>query len=427
MQATLFFGLGHLCRLFAVITLMTSLSTTYAQNSFSKDDVKCYVVVGAFKLENNAKRYSTYLSSQDLNTNYKKNSHRNLYYVYSFDSDNREETKKNLFKLRDQHPELSDSWLYAGNFKSPHIPSDDWEAYMAPPLNESRSIVQAEATEETENTEKVNQNITTTAEESKPESVEPEPIPVQAQVEPAIVLKENESMIYINAYNAASHKEVVGGFKLFDAERDKEIKELKSHELSVINHPSNATNKVKIISNIFGFREIEHVLDLDEPLTDSKGIVEQLGDTILLNFDMLRFNKGDIMTLWQVYFYKDAAIMKEESIGELYQLLGLMKENEDLKIKIHGHTNGNSHGKVLHLDLDDKSFFSLNGSHHETTASAKQLSLFRAYTIQHWLMDQGITEDRMKIQGWGGKKMIYDKHDSQAHKNVRVEIEILEE
>ena len=134
------------------------------------------------------------------------------------------------------------------------------------------------------------------------------------------------------------------------------------------------------------------------------------------------------MTMWRVFFYIDAAIMKEESVLQLNQLLSMMKDNPNMRIRIHGHTNGNSRGEVMHLDLDDKNFFSLNGTHEKTpNASAKKLSLYRAYTIQHWLMDQGIAEGRMEIRGWGGKKMLYDKHDSQADKNVRVEIEILEE
>lgn len=99
-----------------------------------------------------------------------------------------------------------------------------------------------------------------------------------------------------------------------------------------------------------------------------------------------------------------------------------------MKIKVHGHTNGNSHGKVLHLSEGDKNFFSLKGdTHEEMQASAKKLSEFRAYTLEHWLLNQGISEDRVSSIGWGGKKMIYDKHDSKAHRNVRVEIEILEE
>ena len=103
-----------------------------------------------------------------------------------------------------------------------------------------------------------------------------------------------------------------------------------------------------------------------------------------------------------------------------------MQSNPDMKIMIHGHTNGNSHGKVLHLAEGDKAFFSLKSSdHNEISASAKKLSEYRAYTIQHWLTDQGIEESRIGIKGWGGKKMIYSKTDAMAGRNVRVEIEIL--
>lgn len=414
MQVSHFFRFRYIAYLLAVITTMTSLSTTYAQDSFAKGDLKCYVVVGAFRLEGNAKRYIGYLSARNISTDYKKNTHRSLYYVYSFDSKDREKAKQRLFKVRKDYPDLTESWLYAGNFKGPHIPSEKWEAMMAPPLKETvaeiiqdNPVVQEEAT-----TIQI------------PEKKEPEVIP---EPKPTIQLEANESLFYINAYNAGTLKEISGNFKIWDGERNKEIFDLNTHELTVVQHPNNATNRIKIISDIFGFREQGYALDLDDPLADSEGEVELLGDTIILNFDMLRFNKGDVMTLWQVYFYRDAAIMKEESVMELNQLFGLMKENDKVKIKIHGHTNGNSHGKVLHLDLDDKNFFNLNGTHQEATASAKKLSEYRAYTIQHWLMDQGINENRMEIEGWGGKKMIYPKHDSKAHKNVRVEIEILEE
>ena len=82
---------------------------------------------------------------------------------------------------------------------------------------------------------------------------------------------------------------------------------------------------------------------------------------------------------------------------------------------------------MKYLDEGDKDFFAINGDHESTNASAKKLSEYRAYTIQQWLVAQGIDESRMEIKGWGGKKMIYDKFDSQADKNVRVEIEITSE
>ena len=119
--------------------------------------------------------------------------------------------------------------------------------------------------------------------------------------------------------------------------------------------------------------------------------------------------------------------MRSESKFELNSLLDMMMENEKLKIRLHGHTNGKSMGKIIHLKEDSKDFFALNADHIETTGSAKKLSEYRAYTIKEWLAEQGIDRSRVDIKGWGGKKMIYDKFDSPASKNVRVEVEITAE
>jgi outer membrane protein OmpA-like peptidoglycan-associated protein len=56
--------------------------------------------------------------------------------------------------------------------------------------------------------------------------------------------------------------------------------------------------------------------------------------------------------------------------------------------------------------------------------SAQKLSLYRAETIEHYLLKQGIDQSRIEIKGWGGKKMLYGKHSAQAKQNVRVEVEI---
>lgn len=377
------------------------------------DEARCYVVIGAFKFERNAARFTERAKENGLNADFQLNTHRKLYYVYSFVSDDRNTAKNELFKVRETHPQYPDSWLYAGDFKGPHIPTSEWIARYETEVDESTLVVDDEDTDSEEEMVDLTENE---SDESEEEAIS-EPVPDVGGL----------WKVYLNAVDATNLKEVAGKFKLYDAERNIEIRDIETHVLTGIEDPNNRTNRVKVVSDIFGYHEIEETFDLDEPLASGGPTIEMLGDTILLNFELQRLRKGDIATLWKVYFYIDAAIMKEESIYELNQLLDMMKSNPNLKVKIHGHTNGNSFGTVKHLDLDDKEFFTLNGSHEETKASAKKLSLFRAYTIQHWLMDQGIEEDRMEIKGWGGKKMIYDKLSSQADKNVRVEIEILED
>jgi len=394
-----------------LVTLLSSIILS-AQNSSALQDNECYVVVGAFKLEKNAKAFASALTPDGFSAEHRFNSHRNLHYVFTHHSVDREEAKSDLFEIREQYSKLQDAWLYAGNFKGPHITSDEWAALMAKSENQNMGV--EESLEEEPGLEE------TDLVKEEPEAVvEEEPEAALPPLEPG------SFRVYLNTTNATTGEEVSGKFSVIDMERNKEHSTVEAQQLLTIT-PKNGTNRLKFVSGIFGFKTDDHLIDLDEPMTESNSKVEVTGDTIIIDFELARYKKGEFAVLWKVYFYKDAAIMKEESVYELYQLLQMMKSDDNMKIKIHGHTNGNSKGKVLHLDLDDKEFFSLNGSHNEDVASAKKLSEYRAYTIQHWLMDQGIAEERMEIIGWGGKKMLFDKHDDQAHQNVRVEIEVLE-
>lgn len=408
-----------------VILALFIFNSVFSQEDTSQDK-KYYVVVGAFKLEKNVGAFINSLSEKGLHAQRQFNSDRQLHYVFTHSSSDRKTATTSLYDVRnDYQEELADSWLYLGNFKSLDTMSNQLaekyentnakkeEAKAWAELEKGESEIK-ESEGETELTEEVQITESITAEKVEEEVVAP-----------VIRLEPGAFRVYLNTTDTKNSREITGRFKVIDMERNKEHSTVETQELLVIK-PNNGTNRVKFASNMFGYKIEEHLIDLDDPLKDANSRVEVVGDTIVIDFELARYKKGEFAVLWQVFFYKDAAIMKEESVYELNQLLSMMNDDDKMRIKIHGHTNGNSKGKVLHLDLDDKQFFSLNGSHNEDVASAKKLSAYRAYTIQHWLMDQGITEDRMEIIGWGGKKMLHDKHDDKAHQNVRVEIEVLE-
>ena len=130
--------------------------------------------------------------------------------------------------------------------------------------------------------------------------------------------------------------------------------------------------------------------------------------------------------MYNVYYYNDAAVMRPESRYEVNSLVEMMKENPNYKIRIHGHTNGKSPGKIITMG-DSDSFFALADDNNEGFGSAKQLSKERAEIIKSYLVHEGIAADRMEVKAWGGRRMLYDKFSTQAKHNVRVEIEILEE
>jgi outer membrane protein OmpA-like peptidoglycan-associated protein len=129
--------------------------------------------------------------------------------------------------------------------------------------------------------------------------------------------------------------------------------------------------------------------------------------------------------MYNVYFFKDAAIMRPESRFEVNSLLDMLNENAKYRIRIHGHTNGGATGKIISKAKGSDSFFSLNETK-EGFGSAKKLSQERAEIIKDYLVSKGVDPKRMVIKAWGGKRPIFDKHHSRAQENVRVEIEILE-
>ena len=149
-----------------------------------------------------------------------------------------------------------------------------------------------------------------------------------------------------------------------------------------------------------------------------------MGTTIVVKFDLVRYYKGDKAIMYNVYFYNDAAVMTPESRYECNSLLQMMKEVPGYRIMLHGHTNGNYHGKIVTMG-EDKNFFSLDNSR-STMGSAKDLSRNRAETIKQFLVANGIAADRIEVKAWGGKRPLYDKHGVNAKKNVRVEVEILD-
>ncbi|HEY8935253.1 MAG TPA: OmpA family protein, partial [Cyclobacteriaceae bacterium] len=134
---------------------------------------------------------------------------------------------------------------------------------------------------------------------------------------------------------------------------------------------------------------------------------------------------GDIVVLYNVFFFKDAAVMMPESKYEVDNLLEMMNENPKCRIRLHGHTNGNATGKIISMG-ETKNFFSLTGSK-EGLGTAKALSQERASVIRDYLVENGIDTRRMEIKAWGGKRGLYDKESTKARENVRVEVEIIED
>jgi outer membrane protein OmpA-like peptidoglycan-associated protein len=165
------------------------------------------------------------------------------------------------------------------------------------------------------------------------------------------------------------------------------------------------------------------VFDYKDPSPLSSGVGDQ--QETIFTFDLVRAKKGDYIDFNDVRFFRNTTILEPHSEVELNGLVDLMKENENYKVKIHGHCNGDDSRSVITLG-SSTTIFALDPAHNKKeTMTAKRLTELRAETVKNYLIGQGIDADRLSIKGQGGKMMIYLRTSTLANRNDRVEVEVL--
>lgn len=277
--------------------------------------------------------------------------------------------------------------------------------------------------------------------QQEPSATPPQPEPVTAPpvvadavvenspAEPVYVPQTlNNTQIFLSLINPRNQKIIDGEIEVVDTERARSITKVKGNTYLTLPDPKSNSGQLTLICEAFGYRKTQHEISFKNTEADTlQPHIDLVGNFYLVKFDMVRLHKGDISVLYNVYFYNDAAIMRPESKFELNSLLNMMQENPNYKIVLHGHTNGNSNGKIITMG-PSKDFFNFNATDRKDGfGSSKQLSEERAEAIKEWLMAQGVAESRMIVKAWGGGRMLHDKHSAHARKNVRVEVEVLEE
>jgi outer membrane protein OmpA-like peptidoglycan-associated protein len=354
-----------------------------------------YVVIGAFSVQKNAARFMRHAPKYDLSARSALNHNRNLHYVYVLTTDDRTKAIDAALALRARPDSLfSDAWVYHGSFEK----AKQGEVITGKDINPTA--------EQKASSEIATQNIT----------------PKQNTAAKQVAEKEETKPFIFKIARLDDSTEVKGDILVVDVDQARKIGTYDGNKTVDVPKPKGKSGKITMTCSVFGYRRIQHDLNYFDPAGDS---VEMQDSTIIVPFQLVRLQKGDVAVMYDVYFFKDAAIMRPESRFEVGSLLEMMKENSRYKIKIHGHTNGKAHGKIISLKKGSENYFSLTDTK-EGFGSAKGLSQERAELLKTYLVNNGIDEKRLLVKAWGGKKPIYDKLSPQAQSNVRVEIEILQ-
>jgi outer membrane protein OmpA-like peptidoglycan-associated protein len=396
------------------LSLLMAVGVIYSSTSNAQTNALpkgSYVVVAAFSPnhEDYAKRLTKGLNKDGLHTAYGFESTRKYWYVYLTHNADRDECINEVKKAREK-TRFSDAWVHT--IKDP----DQVEIVSTEPEKKSETTIAI--IEEPKKEEPKKEEATNVVTEVVPN-------PVAAPVYEPQTLKNTQ--VFLSLYNATTNDVIEGEVEVINTETSKLISRVKGNSYLILPNPKSKGGQLTLISNTFGFRPEQLEINYLNTEADTlKPYVTLVGNFYMVNFAMSRIQKGDISTLYNVYFFNDAAIMLPESKYQLNSLLEMMQKSPTMKITLHGHTNGGGGGKIIYMG-PSKNFFAITKDVKNGKGSAKELSGARAETIKEWLISQGVTEDRIDIKGWGGGRMRYDKNSAFARKNIRVDVEVTED
>ncbi|HYI78825.1 MAG TPA: OmpA family protein [Chryseolinea sp.] len=374
-----------------------------------------YVVIGAFRVYKNAIRFTNHAHKDlKLDARFELNPYRKLYYVYVLSTEDQSLAISEARRLR-QESEFTDTWVYFGTLgdKAVALGEDNFVGQDINPMT-AQKIGEVEKADDSK---------------GKTETTSAATTPVETNVVTASAEDKMKSLddasgknFFFKVFRSADSAAVDGDVDAIDNEKTRKIGTYKAN--IPVSLPKSNLKGVSFVCEVFGYRKIQRDIDYANP--EGEGISQGENGAVVVPFELVRLQKGDIAVMYNVYFFKDAAIMRPESRYEVTSLLDMLNENGKYKIRLHGHTNGNAAGKIISMSKDSKNFFSLNDTK-DGFGSAKELSEERADVIRKYLISNGIEQSRIEIRAWGGKRSLHDKHSARAQENVRVEVEILED
>ncbi len=442
------------------VILLSTLFPIQANSQDKKviDEDSNYVVIGAFNIYENAVSFVSKAKQQNFNADCAFNENKKLYYVFISKTSDHALAIEEAKKLQAQSP-YPDTWVYGkptvmavvgidvnpdtnkettvtpsdkpanGTTAAPGVaPATFGGAAVTPSGKPSNGTVAAGVASATFGSSAITTSdkpaqSTTSAPVSTPTTFSSSTVPPP----PAGARQNDETgkWYFFKVYSSVTGDSVSGNIDLINVETNKKSSSYKANE-NVMVKPTNKSGDILFACEILGYRPIKKTLNYNNPLVSAE--VTQISEgqgQFILPFELVRLKKGDIAVMYDLYFYKDAAIIRSESRSEVGLLVDMMKENGKYKIRLHGHTNGGGSGKIITVG-PDKNFFSLTGSKN-AYGSAMKLSESRAEIVKEYLEAQGIDGSRIEVKAWGGKKPLYDVEHTLAQSNVRVEVEILED
>lgn len=186
-----------------------------------------------------------------------------------------------------------------------------------------------------------------------------------------------------------SLKKLGAEFELYDIKTGELVVKSFSDELDgsfLLSLPTSSTYALNVSKNGYLFYSENF------ELKDTSSILKPKE----LNIFLQPIGEGEIVILKNIFFDFDSDKLKEESLLELNKLIKLLNENPKLAIEIRGHT-------------DNRGTFEYN----------RTLSDKRALAVYKYLVDNGISSNRLTSKGYGASVPIDTNETEEGRANNR--------
>lgn len=225
---------------------------------------------------------------------------------------------------------------------------------------------------------------------------------------------------YFKVVRKEDGKEIAGNLQLQEAVGASQFQLVKSGQTVYLPEPTNRRGAYNVVALLPGYRQSSLIFGWFNPPLE-KGPNNE--DMITITLEKAR--RGDYVDFNNVHFFKNTSIMRPVSQAELDELVYLMKESLNYKIKIYGYCNGTQTRESYTMGTS-KDYFALDPKKNKKeTISSKALSEARAENVKAYLVQQGIAADRISTKGEGGKVPLYLESGTLAQYNDRVEVEFV--
>ena len=385
-------------RLFFLL-LVWSSQTGLAQDVFSP----YYVVIGGFSSEENAQKFCTSAHEQNLPAVYAFNEARKIFYVYVRATQTKEVAYDILARLR-AGSVFRDAWVFNGVLSG----GDLVARKQPPPVAEQQPAPEPE-------------EVITEPVVEVPKDTPSGSVAIQAQPQLEAPKPVGKPFVF-KLLNKETGTVVNGLVRLQESDRAQQFRGVNGNEKVYVPAPANRSGKWFVVCHVLGFRRFKKPVAYDEA-AEFEGATVGSDEEVIIPLTLDRVRRGDYIEMDGVKFYNNAALLTPGSERELGELVAMMEENPDYRIRLHGHTNGTQARDIVSLG-QSADFFNPDVSNAKTHASAKELSLLRAELVKAYLIGKGIDAERISTKGEGGKQMIFEPRGTLAGMNDRVEVEI---